>query len=82
MLKLFNISDLPGHTIQLPQILQKSGIENISYSRFHPSRFLLHWVGSSRRLKSIWLVTIFMDMAWGFILLDEKNGKRKISHGR
>jgi len=35
-------TDLPGHTIQMPQILSKAGIKNISYSRFCPP-VPLHW---------------------------------------
>jgi|GEM_PF-1840949 len=35
-------SDLPGHTIQLPQILAKAGVRYLAYSRFRPPHGL-HW---------------------------------------
>ncbi|MCR6668998.1 MAG: glycosyl hydrolase-related protein [archaeon YNP-WB-040] len=69
-------SDLPGHTIQLPQILQKSGIENISYSRFHPP-IPLHWWEAPDGSKVLACNHIH-GYGWGFILLDEKNGKEKL----
>lgn len=35
-------ADLPGHTIQLPQILAKAGVRYLAYSRFRPPHGL-HW---------------------------------------
>ena len=35
-------SDLPGHTIQIPQILARAGVRYLAYSRFRPAHGL-HW---------------------------------------
>lgn len=69
-------SDLPGHTIQLPQILQKSGIENISYSRFHPP-IPLHWWEAPDGSRVLACNHIH-GYGWGFILLDKEKGKEKL----
>jgi len=36
-------SDLPGHTIQMPQILAKAGVKYVTYSRFCPPTPLFRW---------------------------------------
>lgn len=64
-------SDLPGHTIQLPQILQKAGIENISYSRFHPP-IPLHWWEAPDGSKVLACNHIH-GYGWGFMLLDNRS---------
>ncbi len=69
-------SDLPGHTIQLPQILQKLGIENISYSRFHPP-IPLHWWEAPDGSKVLACNHIH-GYGWGFFLLDEREGKERL----
>ena len=37
-------SDLPGHTIQIPQILARSGVRYLAYSRFRPPQAVHWWV--------------------------------------
>ncbi len=66
-------SDLPGHTIQLPQILQKAGIENISYSRFHPP-IPLHWWEAPDGSKVLACNNVH-GYGWGFLLDEERGGE-------
>jgi alpha-mannosidase len=60
-------SDLPGHTIQIPQILAKSGVRYLAYSRFRPPHGLHWWRApdGSRVLAAHHTVSY----GWGFTLL-------------
>ena len=39
------LTDCPGHTAQLPQVLAKSGVSYLSYSRYSPPVLLHYWQG-------------------------------------
>jgi len=41
-LQTAQLTDCPGHSIQLPQVLSKSGVKYLAYSRFGPQNGL-HW---------------------------------------
>ena len=60
-------SDLPGHTIQIPQILARSGVRYLAYSRFRPPQAVHWWVApdGSRVLAAHHTATY----GWAFTLL-------------
>jgi hypothetical protein len=60
-------SGLPGHTIQIPQILAKCGVRNFVYSRFRPG-LGLHWWAAPDGSKVLAAHHHTGSYGWGFIL--------------
>src|SRR5262245_37194514 len=66
-LRVAQHSDLPGHTIQIPQILARAGVRYLAYSRFRPPHGLHWWEApdGSRVLAAHHTA----GYGWGFALL-------------
>ncbi|MBI3972007.1 MAG: hypothetical protein HY332_12015 [Chloroflexi bacterium] len=68
-------SDLPGHTIQLPQILAKSGVRYLAYSRFRPPHGL-HWWQAPDGSRVLAAHHTTGSYGWAFTLLRPEAAQR------